>query len=350
MCQAPVAPEGLQSPSVQDLTGNCRLAAQHQARSTVSAPAKLVHEQVGHPTGARQLPQALLPQDQRLSATAVKACWLESAAGCSAGSKQAAAEAATAGGAAWPLQSSAADSQGSWGATAAAALQRLPSQWQLAADAAGRQGPACLNSGHTSGGSQPSWCQASSTCAASTRLEAAEPWQGCLAARQHHAGPASHGAQALQGESGAQHRNQTVPLSNLLNSTSTAVDLLSTQQSRHPLFTNLSLDGAPQQEPASQQDAGQRNSACRHMSWRETQSSVRPAEGATDSSSRSLAQHDSGFEQAACSSEDYSSSRFVQPSEGKSVCCVQMSAVTSQASTHAGAVACRVPRCYLERQ
>ena len=292
VCQAPVAPRGLQSPSAQKVTGDHRLAAQHQTRSTVSAPADLEHQ-----------------QDQRVSAAAAEACWLDLAAGS----------------ATWPLQSSAACSQGSWGATAAATLQRLPPQWQLAADAADGQGPTCLDSGPTSVASQPTWSQASSTCAASTRLEAAEPWQGCLTARQHQAGPATRGAQALQGEPDAQYRHQTVALSSLLNSTSTDVDLLSTRQSRHPLFTNSSQDGAPQQAPASQRDEGKCNSACSHISWREAQSSVRPAAVARDSGSRSLAQHDLAEEQA-CSSENVSSSRFVQPSEftfeGKSVWCV----------------------------
>ena len=345
VCQAPVASRGLLSPSAQKLPSDHCLAAQHPARSTVSAPAELVHQQVEHPTGAQQLPRALLPQDQRFSAAAVEASWLASAAGCSAGSDQACAEAATADSATWPLHSSAADGQGSWGATAAATLQRLPSHWQLAAAAPARRGPACLNTGRSCGDSQPTWSQASSTCAAVTRLEAAEPWQVCLAARQHQAGLASQGAQALQGEPAAQYRHQTVPLSNLLNSTSTAVDLLSTQRSQQPLFTSPSLDGAPQQAPASQQDG---DTACTHISWREAQSSVRPADMARDSSSRSLAQQDSEEEQAACSSGDDSSCRVVRPSEGQFVCCVRISAAATSASTHARAMACRVPRCDLE--
>ena len=345
VCPAPVAPRGLQSPSAQKLTGDHRQAAQHQPRSTVSAPAELEHQQVEHPTGAQQL-----PQDQRFSAAAVEACRLESAAGCPAASEQAAAEAATAGSTTWPLHSSAADTQGSWGASPAATLQRLPFQWQLAADAAHRQGPACLSSGHASGDRQPTWSHGSSTCAASTRLEVAELWQACLAARQPQAGPACEGAQALQGEPGAQQRLQTVPLSNLLDTTSTAADLLSTQHSRHPPLTSPSQDGAPQQAPASQQDEGKCDTACSHMSWREAQSSVRPADVARDSSGCSLTQRDLMEEQAACSSEDDSSSCFVQPSEGESVCCVQTSALTTQASTHAGVMACRVPRCHLEHR
>lgn len=337
MCQAPVAPGAMRSPSTKDFTGDHRLATQQQASSTVSAPAELVHQQVEHPTGAQHL------QDQRFSAAAVEASWLESAAGCLAGSAQAAAEAATAGSATWRLQSSAADSQGSWGVATAAALKQLPSQWQVAADAAHKQGPACLNSGPTSGDSQPTWSQTSST-----RLEAAEPCQVYLAPRQHHAGPASQGAKALQGKPGAQHRQQTEPLSNLLNSTSTTVDLFSTQQSR--VFTDPSLDGAPQQAPASQQDEGRCKRACSHIQWKEGLSSVRRADMARDSSSRSLAQHDLREEQAACSSGNASSSRFVRPMEGNFVCCVQISAVPTHASTHAGAVACRMPQCHLEHR